>query len=91
MTTSTGYTFSRTDESPIDLDEVNGYAQNLLEKSEQQAERMWHEEAGYTANERKLLSVFLSYIALDKKHHTFPLGKHASHVTLRCLFFYGKK
>jgi hypothetical protein len=91
VTTSTGYTFSRTSEYPIDLDEINEYAHNLLDKSEHQAQKMWHDESGYSQNERKLLSVFLSYIALDKKHHTFPLGKMASHVTMRCLFFYGRK
>ena len=91
VTTSTGYTFSRTNDQPIDLEEVNGYAQNLLDKSEHQAQKMWHDESGYSFNERKLLSVFLSYIAHDKKHHTFPLGKMASHVTMRCLFLYGKK
>ena len=35
------------------------------------------------------MSIFLSHLALDKKHYTFPLGKNASHVTMRCLFFYG--
>lgn len=41
--------------------------------------------------DRKLISIFLSHLALDKRHHVFPLGKNASHITMRCLFFYGSK
>jgi len=92
IATSTGYTFSREEEdAPITLEEINEYATNLREQSSHQAQKIWTEESGYSDKERKLISIFLSYFALDKKYHVFPLGKKASHITMRCLFFYGEQ
>lgn len=89
IATSTGYTFPRDDtDSPITLEEINTYAVKLRDQSDYQAQKIWTEESGYAESERKLISIFLSYFALDKKYHIFPLGKKASHVTMRCLFFY---
>lgn len=92
LVTSTGYTFSRknTDE-PVHLEELDAYAVQLLSQSENQAKRLWYEDFGYDESDRKLLSIFLSHLALDKRHHIYPLGKNASHITMRCLFFYGSK
>lgn len=92
VVTSTGYTFTRENSSiPLQLEEIDGFASQLRTQSEQQSKRVWGEEFGYDESDRKLLSLFLSHLALDKRHHTFPLGKMASHVTMRCLFFYGSK
>lgn len=92
VVTSTGYTFSRENsETPLQLEEIDAYASQLRSQSEQQSKRIWSEDFWYEESDRKLLSLFLSHLALDKRHHTFPLGKHASHVTMRCLFFYGSK
>lgn len=89
IVTSTGYTFTRQNtDDPVHLEELDEYASKLLSQSENQAKRLWHEDYGYQDSDRKLLSIFLSHLALDKKHHVFPLGKNASHVTMRCLFFY---
>lgn len=89
---STGYTFTRADENiPVHFEELIGYGSQLFQQSENQSKRIWHMDFGYEASERKLVSIFLSHLALDKKHHIFPLGKDASHVTMRCLFFYGNK
>lgn len=92
LVTSTGYTFSRvnSDES-VNLEELDGYASQLRLQSENQSRRIWHDDFGYEERDRKLISIFLSHLALDKRHHVFPLGKSASHVTMRCLFFYGSK
>ncbi len=90
LVTSTWYTFTRPHtEEPVHLEELDVYARQLLSQSENQAKRLWHEDFGYAESDRKLLSIFLSHLALDKRHHVFPLGKNASHVTMRCLFFYG--
>lgn len=90
--TSTGYTFTRTNsDEPVHLEELDEYAWKLLSQSENQAKRLWHDDYGYENTDRKMISIFLSHLALDKKHHIFPLGKNASHVTMRCLFFYGSK
>lgn len=90
--TSTGYTFTRENtHEPVHLEELDTYASQLLSQSENQAKRLWHDEFGYDESDRKLLSIFLSYLALDKRHHIFPLGKNAAHITMRCLFFYGSK
>jgi hypothetical protein len=92
LVTSTGYTFSRANtHEPVHLEELDTYATQLLSQSENQAKRIWHEEFGYSDTDRKLISIFLSHLALDKRHHVFPLGKNASHITMRCLFFYGSK
>ena len=90
LVTSTGYTFSRTNtHEPVHLEELDSYATQLLSQSESQSRRIWHEEFWYPELDRKLISIFLSHLALDKRHHVFPLGKNASHITMRCLFFYG--
>lgn len=92
LTTSTGYTFTRDNSSePVHLEELDTYATKLLLQSDNQAKRLWEEEYGYHDTDRKLISIFLSHLALDKKHYTFPLGKNASHITMRCLFFYGSQ
>lgn len=92
VVTSTGYTFTRENlDEPVHLEELDGYARQLLAQSENQSRRIWQEKNGYNPNDRKLISIFLSHLALDKRHHTYPLGKMASHVTLRCLFFYGNR
>lgn len=92
IVTSTGYTFTRDNiDEPVHLEELDTYASKLLLQSDNQAKRQWNEEYGYEDADRKLMSIFLSHLALDKKHYTFPLGKNASHVTMRCLFFYGGK
>jgi hypothetical protein len=90
IVTSAGYTFSRANtHDPVNLDEIDTYATQLLSQSENQTKRIWYEDFGYHEADRKLISIFLSHLALDKRHHVFPLGKHAAHVTMRCLFFYG--
>ncbi len=92
LVTSTGYTFTRTNsDTPVDIDEINGYALQLMNQSEQQSRRLWHEDFWYDESDRRLLSLFLSHLALDKKHHTFPIGKIAGHISMKCLFFYGNK
>ncbi len=92
LVTSTGYTFTRGEyDEPVHLEELDGYASQLLSQSETQAKRIWHTDCWYHESDRKLLSIFLSHLALDKRHHTFPLGKNASQVTMRSLFFYGNK
>ena len=91
VVTSTWYTFTRENsEKPLQLEEIDTFATQLRVQSDQQSYRIW-EDFWYDQPDRKLLSLFLSHLALDKRHHTFPLGKNASHVTLRCLFFYGSK
>ncbi|MBP6921125.1 hypothetical protein KBB89_01075 [Candidatus Gracilibacteria bacterium] len=92
ITTSTGYTFTRGNSSdPVHLEELDMYAGKLLLQSNNQAKRLWEEDYGYRSTDKKLISIFLSHLALDKKHYTYPLGKNASHVTMRCLFFYGSQ
>lgn len=92
LATSVNYTFPRSKMSePVDVLEINTYASELLKQADHQAKKMWTEDMGYFEHDRKLLSLFLTHIALDKKHHLFPIGKMASHVTLGCLFFYGNK
>ena len=87
--TSTGYTFSRPDkEVPVSLEEINLYAHNLLHQANHNIQKLWHEESWHPEHSRKLLSLFLSHLSLDKRHHVFPLGKIASQVGIRCLFFY---
>lgn len=72
--TSTGYTFTRENtHEPVHLEELDTYASQLLSQSENQAKRLWHDDFGYDESDRKLLSIFLSYLALDKRHHIFPL------------------
>ncbi len=45
VVTSTGYTFARVDsDMPVDIEEINGYAMQLLSQSEQQSRRLWHED-----------------------------------------------
>jgi hypothetical protein len=91
VVTSTGYTFSREhSDKPLQLEEIDAFATQLRIQSDQQSYRIW-EEFWYDQPDKKLLSLFLSHLSLDKRHHTFPLGKNASHVTLRCLFFYWSK
>ncbi len=89
--TSTWYTFARSGDQPVTLEEIDNYVTHLTDQSRLQAKRLWYDECGYSESDRKLISVFLSHLALDKRHYTFPLGKLASHVTLRCLFFYGSR
>jgi len=89
---SSSYTFPRADtSSSVDIQEINAYAQELLKQADHQAKKIWTDDMGYLEHDRRLLSLFLTHLALDKKHHLFPLGKIASHVTLGCLFFYGNK
>lgn len=91
VVTSTGYTFARgSSDTPLQLDEIDGFAAQLRTQSDQHAQRLWN-DFGYEESDRQLLSLFLSHLALDKRHHTFPLWKIASHVTMRCLFFYWSK
>lgn len=92
VVTSTGYTFTRENSDiPLQLEEIDGFSAQLLSQSEQQSNRVWSDEFWYNAGDRKLQSLFLSQLSLDKRHYTFPLGKMASHVTMRSLFFYGSK
>lgn len=92
LVTSTGYTFTRENTSePVYLDELDKYATSLLAQSDNLAKRLWDEDFWYDTSDRKLISIFLSHLALDKKHYTFPLGKSASNISMRCLFFYGSK
>ena len=45
VATSTGYTFSRPNtDDPVTLEEIDGYASQLLAQSDQQAHRLWQEE-----------------------------------------------
>jgi hypothetical protein len=71
------------------MEEIQFYTDELFSQSELQAKRLWNSECGYFDDDRKLYSVFLSHFALDKRHHAHPMGKIASHVSMRCLFFYG--
>jgi len=92
IATSVSYTFPRTNsEYPVDIQEINGYARELLKQSDHQAKKIWGDDSWYLEHDRRLLSLFLTHLALDKKHHLFPIWKMASHVTLGCLFFYGNK
>lgn len=89
VTSSVSYTFPRdcpTD--PVDMSEINAYARELLKQADHQARVLWNDDMGYLEQDRRLLSIFLTHLALDKKHHLFPIGKIASHITLGCLFFY---
>jgi hypothetical protein len=88
--TSNGYTFTRENsQSPLTVQDIYGYTQTLFRQSQNQAERLWTDEHGYTASDRRLFSAFLSQCALDKQHQSSPLGKSAAQVSLRCLFLYG--
>jgi hypothetical protein len=92
LATSVSYTFPRSHTAdPVDVSEINTYASELLKQADHQAKKIWTDDMGYFEHDRKLLSLFLTHLALDKKHHLFPIGKIASHITLGCLFFYGNK
>ncbi len=92
VTTSVNYTFPRKHATePVEAAEINMYARDLLKQADHQARKLWSDDMGYIEQDRQLLSLFLTHLALDKKHHLFPIGKIASHVTLGCLFFYTNK
>lgn len=86
---SSGYTFSRKEpRDAIDLEELNGYASQLVKQADAQSKRIWSEEYGYSESDRTLISIFLSQLSLDKKIHSFPIWKEAHQVSMRCLFFF---
>lgn len=89
---SSGYTFFRKNPGEvITWTEIHKYAQSLYAQSDHQAEVLWWRDYGYNPHDRRLLSVFLTNITLDKKYHLFPIGKIATHISLRCLFFYSNR
>lgn len=74
VATSASYTFPRDDtDSPVDIQEINEYASELLKQADHQAKKIWIDDMGYFEHDRRLLSLFLTHLALDKKHHLFPL------------------
>ena len=74
VATSVSYTFPRTNsEYPVDIQEINGYAHELLKQADHQAKKIWGDDSGYLEHDRRLLSLFLTHLALDKKHHLFPI------------------
>lgn len=83
ITTSVNYTFPRKHATvPLESAEINTYARELLRQADHQSKKIWHDDMGYMEPDRRLLSLFLTHLALDKKHHLFPIGKIASHITL---------
>ncbi len=74
VATSVSYTFPRSHTSdPVDVSEINTYARELLKQADHQTKKIWTDDMGYFEHDRRLLSLFLTHLALDKKHHLFPI------------------